>query len=118
MIMHNKINNVENKCEKADKYHAEIDKRASKLLRKVNNQWDKQKAKTSKQLSKAINKQTKIADAWDKAGNERYAKANRNVVDKLNNELKNVKMSDLKTRKDIDQYITDKITVYLSTTEN
>lgn len=104
-------------AKKADKYHSQIDKRTSKLYKKLNNRLDKQEAKTSKQLSKAIKKQTKIAEAWDEAGNDRYAKANRYVVDKLSNELKNVRMSELKTRKDIDHYITDKVSVYLSTTK-
>ena len=104
-------------AKKADKYHSQIDKRASKLNKKLNNRLDKQEAKTSKQLSKAIKKQTKIEEAWAKAGNDRYAKANRYAIDKLSNELKNIRMSELKTRKDIDQYIMDKVAVYLSTTK-
>lgn len=92
-----KIQNLRNKIEKID---AKSDKKASKAI------------------NKAIKKQTNVAEAWEKEGNARYAKANRYVADSLSNELKNVRMSEIKTRKDVDQFVTDKIAVYLSTTKN
>ena len=91
-----KIQNLRNKIEKID---AKSDKKASKAI------------------NKAIKKQTSVAEAWEKEGNARYAKANRYVADSLSNELKNVRMSEIKTRKDVDQFVTDKIAVYLSTTK-
>ena len=99
----------------AQKYFNKADKLAGKQHAKMIKAENKAEKKTAKHINKAIKNQTNIANAWEKEGNSRYAKANRYVVEKLNNELKNVRVSDLKTRKDVDEFITDKIAVYLST---
>lgn len=98
-----------------EKYNNNINK-AAKLNQKMQaKSLAKAQKNTKKLITKAIKTQTNMANKWEKRGNSRYAKANRYVVDKLNNELKNVKVSELKTREDVDDFIMSKAAVYLST---
>lgn len=83
-------------------------------VRRAAKRASKQEKKTTKIIQKAIKKQNRIADAWEDYGNSRYANANRYAVSKLIKELENVKVSDIKTRKDVEEFVNSKAAVYLN----